>query len=287
LQPPPPQGIATFDDLIPKASETISTQPPPSQSSATTPIAHRKSVITDPVVRAVQQRLNKLDYNAGTVDGIMGKRTRTAIESFQRDHALAVDGVASKQLLERLNNAQARTQNTQTLDQSVRNQDRHSPDWITASTETKPYQADPPVIARQCYVRPVTAPNGQPWPASASYVAGFERLHTDGLSIVTVDNSRNDSNVFVKLFSLDGAQAYPVRVFFIPAYSSFTLNKIQAGNYDIRYCDLSTGGLSKSEPFYLKEIEAYGGIQYSNITMTLYKVAHGNMQIYDISEADF
>jgi hypothetical protein len=35
LQPPPPQGIATFDDLIPKASETISTQPPPSQSSAT------------------------------------------------------------------------------------------------------------------------------------------------------------------------------------------------------------------------------------------------------------
>lgn len=112
----------------------------------------------------------------------------------------------------------------------------------------------------------------------AGYVKGYQRLHADGLSTVTVDNSRNDSDVFVKLVSLDGAQAYPVRQFYIPASSSFTLKKVTAGNYDIHYRDLNNGGLSHSEPFKLEEIAAYNGTQFSNITMTWYKVQNGNMQ---------
>lgn len=150
----------------------------------------------------------------------------------------------------------------------------------------KPYQANPAPV-RPEYVRPITAPNGQPWPTSAGYVRGYQRLHADGLSTVTVDNSRNDSDVFVKLVSLDGAQAYPVRQFYIPAFGSFTLNKVTAGSYDIRYRDLSNGGLSRSEAFRLEEIQTYGGVQYSNITMTLYKVQNGNMQTYGLSEAEF
>lgn len=109
----------------------------------------------------------------------------------------------------------------------------------------------------------------------------------DGLSTVTVDNSRNDSDVLVKLVSLDSAQAYPVRQFYIPAFGSFTLNKITAGSYDIRYRDLGNGGLSRSEAFTLEEIKTYDGVQYSNITMTLYKVQNGNMQTYGLSEAEF
>ena len=151
---------------------------------------------------------------------------------------------------------------------------------------SKPYVADPPPQTAQ-YVRPSMAPNGSPWPTSASYVSGYKRLHTNGLSTVTVDNSRHDSDVFVKLVYLDSAQAYPVRVFFIPAYSSFTLNKVRTGNYDIRYRDLSTGGLLRSEPFSLKETETDRGVQYSNITITLYKVPHGNMHTYSISEEEF
>src|SRR3990172_8511729 len=83
---------------------------------------------------------------------------------------------------------------------------------------SKSYVADPPPQTPQ-YVRPSMAPNGSPWPTTASYVAGYKKLHTDGRSTVTVDNSRNASNVFVKLVFLDSAQAYPARVFFIPAYS--------------------------------------------------------------------
>lgn len=150
----------------------------------------------------------------------------------------------------------------------------------------KPYNATPAPV-REEYVRPVTAPNGQPWPVSAGYIKGYKRLHADGLSTVKIDNSRNDSDVFVKLVSLDGAQAYPVRQFFIPAFGSFTLNKVTAGNYDIRYRDLSNGGLSRSEAFALEETPTYNGVQYSNITMTLYKVQNGNMQTYSLSEAEF
>ena len=137
------------------------------------------------------------------------------------------------------------------------------------------------------YERPATAPNGAAWPMTASYINGFEKLHTNGLSEVTVDNSRNDSDVFVKLVSIDGPNAYPVRTFFIPAYGSFTLNKVRAGNYDIRYKDLSNGGLSRSDPFNLEEIRTYDGTQYSTMTMTLYKVKHGNMKTYGLSEDEF
>jgi hypothetical protein len=152
----------------------------------------------------------------------------------------------------------------------------------------KPYQATPPAPPRQpAYVRPVTAPNGQPWPERAGYVKGYQRLHASGLSTVTVDNSRNDSDVFVKLVSLDGLQAYPVRTFFIPAYGMFTLSKVDVGRYDVRYRDLSNGGLSRSEAFDLEEIEIQGGTQFSNLRMTLYKVQHGNMQTYRLSEVEF
>ena len=163
--------------------------------------------------------------------------------------------------------------------------------WATDKPSTpppgpKPYLAAPPPV-RPEYVRQSAAPNGQPWPASAGYVKGYQRIHADGLSTVTVDNSRNDSDVFVKLVSLDGTQAYPVRQFYIPAFSSFTLNKITAGSYDIRYRDLSNGGLSRTEAFSLEEIKKYDGVQYSNITMTLYKVQNGNMQTFGLSEAEF
>lgn len=150
----------------------------------------------------------------------------------------------------------------------------------------KPYNAEPAPV-RQEYVRPYTAPNGSPWPTSAGYIKGYKKLHADGLSTVKIDNSRNDSDVFVKLVSVGSAEAYPVRQFYIPAFESFTLNKVTAGNYDIRYRDLNNGGLARSEAFALEEIQTHDGVQYSNITMTLYKVQNGNMQTFGLSEAEF
>lgn len=115
------------------------------------------------------------------------------------------------------------------------------------------------------------------------YISNGEAVR---LSTVTVDNRQNDSDVFVKLVSLDGTQAYPIRQFYIPAYGSFTLKKVRAGSYDIRYRDLNNGSLSRSETFSLGEMSTSNGKQYSNITMTLYKVQNGNMQTYGLSETE-
>jgi hypothetical protein len=175
-------------------------------------------------------------------------------------------------------------------------QRRYADDLLTANIPPRVAEYHPIPLAQvtlahadvqPAYVSPTTAPNGNPWPNFAGYVNGYQLLHASGLSTVTVDNSHNNSDVFVKLVSIDNAQAYAVRQFYIPAFSSFTLNDITAGSYDIRYRDLDNGGLSRSEAFRLEETETYGGVQYSNITMTLYKVQNGNMQTYDLSESEF
>lgn len=156
--------------------------------------------------------------------------------------------------------------------------------YNTSNASPSEYRQTP---SAPSYIRPSLAPNGQAWPATASYVKGFKKLHTDGLSKVTIDNSQNNSDVFVKLVAINGLESYPIRVFFIPAFSQFAINNIRAGLYDIRYRDLDSGSLSKSESFTLQKTETYNGIEYSNVTMTLYKVQSGNMQTYGLSEGEF
>ena len=102
-----------------------------------------------------------------------------------------------------------------------------------------------------------------------------------------VDNSQNDSDVFVKLFTLDTNPPAPVRVFFILAKEKFTIEDIKAGNYDVRYRDLDSGALARTDPFDLQEFETLEGIEFSEVTLTLYKVYGGNMQTHSISENEF
>ena len=49
--------------------------------------------------REVQQRLIERGYDIGQPDGMIGARTRTAIESFQQAAGLAVDGRAGVRVL--------------------------------------------------------------------------------------------------------------------------------------------------------------------------------------------
>lgn len=53
-------------------------------------------------VMEVQRELNQLGYNAGPADGLMGARTRSAIQAYQRDSNLRVDGQATASLLSHL-----------------------------------------------------------------------------------------------------------------------------------------------------------------------------------------
>jgi len=153
------------------------------------------------------------------------------------------------------------------------------------SKNKTPYNSKPK--GKPDYVKPSTAPNGSAWPSYASYVAKYQKLNSNGLSSVTVDNTQNDSEVFVKLVSIKSNESHPVRVFYIPKFGKFKINNVNAGLYDIRYRDLTTGGLARSESFTLEETSTYNGTQYSNMTMTLYKVRNGNMQTYGLSESEF
>ena len=49
-----------------------------------------------------QTLLNKLGYNLGKADGVMGSRTRTAIRLFQSRYGLGETGEASAQVVAKL-----------------------------------------------------------------------------------------------------------------------------------------------------------------------------------------
>lgn len=142
-------------------------------------------------------------------------------------------------------------------------------------------------LAPAPYKRPATAPNGQPWPLQGGYVEGYPRLNSSGLSTVTVDNTRTDDDVFVKLVLLTGPQPRPVRVFYVPAGGSFTVERITEGTYDLRYRNLGNGQLRRSQPFDLREVKTMEGTEYSITSLNLYKSLNGNTQMMAMSEAEF
>lgn len=56
----------------------------------------------DPFVRQAQKRLREFGYDPGPVDGIMGKKTVSAIESFQQDNGLPVTGKLNRATRQKL-----------------------------------------------------------------------------------------------------------------------------------------------------------------------------------------
>jgi hypothetical protein len=137
------------------------------------------------------------------------------------------------------------------------------------------------------YKRPFTAPNGAPWPPFAAYVTGYQILKSNGLSKVAIDNGEGNSDVFVKLVALEYDGANAARYFFIPAHGRFVLNNVTPGTYDIRYRNLESGVLSRSDFFRLEEMVGGGKTEFSDVTMSLPTAQSSKMQIYPLSEDEF
>jgi hypothetical protein len=57
------------------------------------------NITDDATVAAVQRRLKRAGYYHGSVDGVIGGGTRSAIRSFERNNGLLVDGRIDRQLL--------------------------------------------------------------------------------------------------------------------------------------------------------------------------------------------
>ena len=68
----------------------------------------------DTTVQSIQGRLNKLGYNSGEADGLLGDITRAAILAFQRDQNVVEDGKPSRELLNLLTEQTPPVQSTAT-----------------------------------------------------------------------------------------------------------------------------------------------------------------------------
>lgn len=66
-------------------------------------------------IREIQKALNDAGYNAGPVDGIMGKATRAAITRFQVDQKLVADGVVGPKTALALANVRQRTDSSSAI----------------------------------------------------------------------------------------------------------------------------------------------------------------------------
>ena len=60
-------------------------------------------------IREIQKALNDAGYDAGPVDGVMGKKTRAAITRFQVDQKLVADGIMGPKTLAALTGLRTRT----------------------------------------------------------------------------------------------------------------------------------------------------------------------------------
>jgi localization factor PodJL len=60
------------------------------------------SIDMEKAIRNIQAILNRNGYDAGTADGMMGKKTVTAIKAFQKKNGLAEDGTISEPLVRKL-----------------------------------------------------------------------------------------------------------------------------------------------------------------------------------------
>lgn len=124
------------------------------------------------------------------------------------------------------------------------------------------------------------ADNGSPFPSKSGYIKGYPKTATNGSSILEIDNSKNDADAFIKVVIAGSNKSVaPIRVVLVKAGESFTMENITAGKYEVKDQDLTSGRKSRTDVFELAEDKGQ--------TLSLYKVANGNMQSYSIGDDEF
>ena len=85
----------------------------------------------------------------------------------------------------------------------------------------------------------LTAPSGDPWPADSGYLPGYPVGNSGSEMQFVIDNSANASPIFVKLYDLD--RRSNVRHAYVQARSTFLIDKLSAGKYEVRYQNIVVG----------------------------------------------
>jgi hypothetical protein len=118
------------------------------------------------------------------------------------------------------------------------------------------------------------------------YVAGQPRLAQGGLSTFTVDNTSGGGDAISRLY-LNGSRP-AVRTFFIRRGERFTATSLTPGSYVLRYRYIGSDTTYESDrEFQLTEEETDGGTRYSQVRVTLYTVAGGNLRTRVVPKESF
>jgi hypothetical protein len=99
------------------------------------------------------------------------------------------------------------------------------------------------------WVRPTQAPNGSVWPATSGYLPGYRIGRRSGTGRVTIDATEHRSDVLLRIYAVGPGGEVGVRTAFIASGSHFTLENLAAGTYQVRYRDLDSGALTRSQLF--------------------------------------
>ena len=102
VTPIPPNMIVTptpYVTMAPTPAPTASASATPSPSPTPKPTSYATLFVGQKGtnVRKLQERLRELGYLTDKVDGAYGKNTKKAVEEFQRNNGIKVDGVAGKE----------------------------------------------------------------------------------------------------------------------------------------------------------------------------------------------
>jgi hypothetical protein len=137
------------------------------------------------------------------------------------------------------------------------------------------------------YDRPASAPNGSPWPTTSSYIAGYPRLNVLGMADVIADNSGGVNDLFVKLIDRDQTPMKAVRVFFVQSKGQLKLERVKPGHYDLRYMNLDTGQIRRSDVFEVTYTKMDKRDGYMRWTIGLYGVIDGTTYHEEITQSEF
>ena len=131
------------------------------------------------------------------------------------------------------------------------------------------------------------APNGIPWPLAAREIEGYPVERNEGKSVLTVENARNNADVFVKLVSLSGPSAKTVRHIYIPAGAAFQCRNVTKGSYEVRYQDLGSGWAARSGEFEVIETRTHSTVNSTVMKITLVPITETRPVGLRLSEAEF
>lgn len=132
------------------------------------------------------------------------------------------------------------------------------------------------------YVRPANLPE------VTGYMPETQILENTGKSSISVENNKGDSDVLLKLLSHKDGKIGVVRQLYVKAGSTFTIDTVSPGKYEIQYMDLTVGKAGRSEVFEVTETKlASGADEVSRFTVRLKTAVNGVLRVEKVESKEF